>query len=65
MKKFFDEFKKFIERGNVIDLAVGVLIGGVDFSNLSIKLMINIQHNILLEKQNLIMKNCRYNVKIR
>lgn len=28
MKKFFDEFKKFIERGNVIDLAVGVLIGG-------------------------------------
>ena len=28
MKKFFDEFKKFIERGNVIDLAVGVVIGG-------------------------------------
>lgn len=28
MKKFFNEFKKFIERGNVIDLAVGVLIGG-------------------------------------
>lgn len=28
MKKFFSEFKKFIERGNVIDLAVGVLIGG-------------------------------------
>ena len=27
MKKFFDEFKKFIERGNVIDLAVGVVIG--------------------------------------
>lgn len=28
MKKFFDEFKKFISRGNVIDLAVGVIIGG-------------------------------------
>ena len=28
MRKFFDEFKKFIERGNVIDLAVGVVIGG-------------------------------------
>lgn len=27
MKKFFNEFKKFIERGNVIDLAVGVVIG--------------------------------------
>ena len=27
MLKFFDEFKKFIMRGNVIDLAVGVVIG--------------------------------------
>ncbi len=27
MKKFFDEFKKFIARGNVIDLAVGMIIG--------------------------------------
>ena len=60
MKKFLQEFKTFIERGNVIDLAVGVvvgsafgkivsslvddiimpligiIIGGIDFSNLSI-----------------------------
>ena len=28
MKKFLEEFKKFALRGNVIDLAVGVLIGG-------------------------------------
>ena len=28
MKKFFAEFKKFITRGNVMDLAVGVIIGG-------------------------------------
>lgn len=28
MKNFFNEFKKFIERGNVIDMAVGVVIGG-------------------------------------
>ena len=28
MKKFFSEFKKFISRGNVLDLAVGVIIGG-------------------------------------
>mgnify|MGYP001021855312 CR=1 FL=1 len=27
MKKFFEEFKEFISRGNVIDLAVGVIIG--------------------------------------
>ena len=61
-KKTIDEFKDFISRGNVIDLAVGVIIGGafgtivsslvdnilmpiigillggVDFSNLSIKI---------------------------
>ena len=28
MKKFFEEFKAFAMRGNVIDLAVGVMIGG-------------------------------------
>ena len=27
MKKLIDEFKKFIMRGNVIDLAVGVVMG--------------------------------------
>lgn len=28
MKKFMEEFKKFITRGNVMDMAVGVIIGG-------------------------------------
>ena len=28
MKNFMDEFKKFIMRGNVMDMAVGVIIGG-------------------------------------
>ncbi|MDE7220328.1 MAG: large-conductance mechanosensitive channel protein MscL [Oscillospiraceae bacterium] len=28
MKKFLQEFKKFAMRGNVMDLAVGVIIGG-------------------------------------
>lgn len=28
MKKFFSEFKEFIQQGNVLDLAVGVIIGG-------------------------------------
>lgn len=61
MKKIINEFKEFISKGNVLDLAVGViiggafqkivsslvndvfmpilgiLIGGLDFSNLSIK----------------------------
>ena len=27
MKKFFEEFKKFITRGNVVDMAVGVTVG--------------------------------------
>lgn len=28
MKKFFNEFKKFITRGNVLDMAVGIIVGG-------------------------------------
>ena len=28
MKKFFQEFKEFAMRGNVVDMAVGVVIGG-------------------------------------
>ena len=28
MKKFFSEFKKFICRGNIIDMAIGVIVGG-------------------------------------
>ena len=27
MKSFIDEFKKFAMRGNVIDMAVGIIIG--------------------------------------
>ena len=28
MKKFFEEFKTFITKGNVMDMAIGVIIGG-------------------------------------
>lgn len=28
MKKFMNEFKEFIARGNVMDMAVGIIIGG-------------------------------------
>lgn len=28
MKNFFEEFKKFISKGNVMDMAVGIIIGG-------------------------------------
>lgn len=28
MKKFFNEFKEFAMKGNVVDMAVGVIIGG-------------------------------------
>ena len=28
MKKFFQEFKEFIARGNVLDMAIGVIIAG-------------------------------------
>ena len=28
MRKFFSDFKQFIQRGNIVDMAVGVIIGG-------------------------------------
>ena len=28
MKKFIEEFKAFISRGNVLDMAIGVIVGG-------------------------------------
>ncbi len=41
MKSFFDEFKKFIMRGNVLDLAIGVVIGTA-FNNITNSLVTNI-----------------------
>ena len=38
MKKFFEEFKTFAMRGNVIDMAVGVVIGGA-FGKISTSLV--------------------------
>lgn len=28
MKKFFQDFQEFIKKGNIIDLAIGIIIGG-------------------------------------
>ena len=47
VKKFFEEFKKFITRGNVLDMAVGVIVGGAftaivnGLSNFILKPIIN------------------------
>ena len=38
MKKFLDEFKAFAMRGNVMDLAVGVIVGGA-FSSITTSLI--------------------------
>lgn len=46
MKKFAKEFKEFALRGNVMDLAVGVLIGGA-FSGLVTSLTTNIISPVL------------------
>ena len=46
MKKELSEFKKFIARANVIDLAVGVIIGGA-FSSIVPSLVNNILTPIL------------------
>ncbi|MBR6331983.1 MAG: large conductance mechanosensitive channel protein MscL [Dehalococcoidales bacterium] len=41
MKKFFGEFKAFISRGNVIDMAIGVIIGAA-FGAITSSLVTNI-----------------------
>ena len=46
MKKFFGEFKKFISRGNVMDMAVGVIVGGA-FSSIVSALTDNILNPII------------------
>ena len=46
MKKFMEEFKQFIARGNVMDLAVGVIIGGA-FSAITTSLINDIVMPIL------------------
>ena len=47
MKKFFEEFKKFALRGNVMDMAVGVIIGGA-FSGIVTSLTDNFITPILM-----------------
>ena len=41
MKAFLEEFKKFISRGNVMDMAVGVIVGGA-FGAITTSLVANI-----------------------
>ena len=59
MKKIFGEFKKFITRGNVVDLAVGVIIGGAftgivnGLSNYILKPIINWVIALVLGKDGL------------
>lgn len=54
MKKFFGEFKKFITRGNVLDMAVGVIVGGAftgivnGLSNFILKPIINFLLSLVL-----------------
>lgn len=41
MKKFFEEFNAFISRGNVLDMAVGVIVGGA-FGAITSSLVANV-----------------------
>ena len=56
MKNFFAEFKKFITRGNVMDMAVGVIVGGAftaivnGLSNFILKPLINYALAMILGK---------------
>ena len=57
--KFFEEFKQFIARGNVLDLAVGVIVGGAftgivnGISNFLLKPFINFLLSIILKGEGL------------
>ena len=59
MKKFFSEFKQFITRGNVLDMAVGVIVGGAftgivnGLSNYILKPIINWIIALVLGKEGL------------
>ena len=59
MKQFFGEFKKFITRGNVLDMAVGVIVGGAftaivnGLSNFVLKPLINFVLAIILGENSL------------
>ena len=59
MKKFFAEFKKFITRGNVVDMAVGVIVGSSftaivnGLSNFVLKPIINALLAIVFGKDSL------------
>lgn len=59
MKKFFAEFKKFITRGNVLDMSVGVIVGGAftaivnGMSNFILKPIINWLLALILGKNSL------------
>ena len=59
MKNFFAEFKKFITRGNVLDMSVGVIVGGAftaivnGLSNFVLKPIINWLLALILGKGSL------------
>lgn len=59
MKKFFSEFKTFITRGNVVDMAVGVIVGGAftaivnGLSNFILKPLTNYLLALLIGKDSL------------
>lgn len=58
MKGFFKEFKAFAMRGNVIDLAVGVIIGGA-FQ----KIVTSLVNDIIMPLISLIMKGADFATK--
>ena len=59
MKKFFQEFKKFITRGNIVDMAVGVIVGSSftaivnGLSNYVLKPLINALLYLIMGKDGL------------
>jgi large conductance mechanosensitive channel len=59
MKKFIEEFKKFAVKGNAIDLAVGVVIGGA-FG----KIVTSLVNDIIMPPLGLITGNVDFSEKV-
>ena len=56
MKKFFNEFKEFITRGNVLDMAIGVIIAtafGKITTSLNLEVLYLLANCIITLKNNL------------
>ena len=60
MKKILQEFKQFAMRGNVVDMAVGIIIGEPMESAPHAQQIVSIHSDIELPKNSMIRRQCEW-----